>query len=76
MTYLEVHTDEKVHRWEIKWMPKGPGEKGYLDRVKFINMYLTTYSEVMAYAMEGAKIYIVHQSKMKHATINRRKSDR
>lgn len=65
MTFLEVHTELKVYRWEIEGMPKGKGEEGYKERVNYINVYLQKYSEVMAFALEGAKIYIVHESKMR-----------
>jgi hypothetical protein len=64
MTFLEVHAEQKVYRWEIEGMPKGKGETGYKERVAYLNAYLQKYSEVMAFALEGAKIYIVHESKM------------
>ena len=67
MTFLEVHTGIKVYRFEIKGIPEGKGEAGYKERVDYVNAYLQKYSEVMAFALEGAKIYIVHESKMNHA---------
>jgi hypothetical protein len=67
MTFLEVHTELKVYRWQIEGIPEGKGEKGYEGRVDYVNAYLQKYSEVMAFALEGAKIYIVHESKMNHA---------
>jgi len=70
MTLLEVHTELKVYRWEIEGIPKGKGEEGYKERVDYINAHLRKYSEVMAFALEGAKIYIVHESTMNHAKKN------
>lgn len=69
MTFLEVHTDEKVHRWWIGHLPEGRGEEGYRQRMKWINDFLReVYQQNMEYALEGAKIYIVHESKMNHGT--------
>lgn len=64
MTYIEAHMPDRVFRWEIQGVPTGKGEEGYKERVSYINAYLQKYSEVMAFALEGAKIYIVHESKM------------
>lgn len=66
MTFLEVNTGEKVYRWKVERMPEGSGEAAYFARMMFLNKFLKTYSEVMAYALEGANIYIVHESKMNY----------
>lgn len=76
MTFIEVHTDEKVHRWPIEDMPEGSDRRSYVARIATINLALMDFQEKMMYAFKDAKIYIVHQSKMKHVTINRSKSNR
>ena len=69
MTFLEVHTDEKIYRWPIGELPEGKGEEGYIRRMEWINDFLRqVYQAMMEYALEGAKIYIVHASKMNHGT--------
>lgn len=63
MTYLEVHNDKGIQRWEIKGVPQGNTEQDYEMRMEVLNVALAHYEENMAYAFQNATVYIVHQSK-------------